>query len=390
MSVFGIIAEYNPLHYGHLKQIEYVKNTLKADKIIVIMSGNFTQRGEPAIINKFTRAKHAIIAGADMVIELPTVFATANAEIFARGAINILNSLNVVDAICFGVESGLKDEYVNLAKAMNNESKEFKDILKRKLEEGNSLAKAKFLTLKEMGNAEINEDLISSPNNILGLEYTKAILSLNSNIKIEPLIRENTHNDRKLKKWLTSAISIREVLKKDSIKKIKKSVPPYTYKDLTRYPFEFENLILSSLIKESAENLSKILDCTEGLENRIKALIKDNLNLSTLIEKVSTKRYTEARIRRIFISCLLNIEKDFVFDCLNNDLYAKVLAIKENKKDFLSEVCNNSNIPIITRKSDSDKLKGLVKKCFEKDILANDLYNLALKEKTNENNMIIV
>ena len=187
MKVCAVVCEYNPFHYGHLKQIEYVKNTLNADKIICVMSGNFTQRGEPAVMDKFTRAKHAIIAGADMVIELPTVFATANAELFSKGAIKIIDSLGIVDSICFGVESGEKEDYISLAKAMNDESKEFKKILKDKLDSGISLAKAKFETLKEMGNENLKEELISSPNNILGLEYTKALLSLKSNIEIEPL-----------------------------------------------------------------------------------------------------------------------------------------------------------------------------------------------------------
>ena len=131
MKICGIIAEYNPFHLGHLKQIDYVKNVLGAEKIVVVMSGNFTQRGEIAVMDKFTRAKHAIIAGADLVVELPTVFATANAEIFAKGAINILSSLGIVDSICFGVESGSADDYISLASAMNNETKEFKKIVSR-------------------------------------------------------------------------------------------------------------------------------------------------------------------------------------------------------------------------------------------------------------------
>ena len=150
MKICALIAEYNPFHNGHLKHIEYIKNQLDADRIIVLMSGNFTQRGEPALLNKYTRARHAILAGADLVIELPTVFATANAETFATGSINILNALGVVDGICFGVESGVKEEYTTLASAMLNESKDFKKILKTKLEQGVSLAKAKFETVKDV------------------------------------------------------------------------------------------------------------------------------------------------------------------------------------------------------------------------------------------------
>ena len=389
MKICGIIAEYNPFHLGHLKQIDYVKNVLGAEKIVVVMSGNFTQRGEIALLDKFTRAKHAVIAGADLVIELPTVFATANAEIFAKGAINILSSLGIVDSICFGVESGASEDYISLAKAMNNETKEFKKILKEKLDSGISLAKAKFETLKSLGG-EFNESLISSPNNILGLEYTKAILNLESDIKIFPLLRENCNNDKTLKKGITSATSIREVIKLGKPKKAKKNVPPFVYKDFYSYPFDFEKLCLASIITAKTEDLAKILDCTEGLENRIKAFSKDNLLFEQLVDKISTKRYTKTRVQRIILANLLGIEKDFVFNCLSSKLYAKVLAVNSENKDIIPLTCANSSIPLLTRKSDENALKKTALKCFEKDVLANDLFSLITMKKVNEHQMIFV
>ncbi len=389
MKICGIIAEYNPFHLGHLKQIEYVKNVLGAEKIIVIMSGNFSQRGEVAVLDKFTRAKHAIIAGADLVIELPTIFATANAEIFAKGAINILNSLNVVDSICFGVESGYEDDYISLAKEMNNESRKFKKILKEKLDSGISLAKAKFETLSELGK-EFDQSLIATPNNILGLEYTKAILSTKSKIKIYPMIREGEHNDKTLKKGITSASSIREVLKTGKIKKLKGNVPKFVFGDLTTYPFDYENICLASLITTSTEKLKNILDCTEGLENRIKALVKDNHSLDVLVDKVCTKRYTKSRIQRIILSNLLGIDKNLVFDSLDSSLYAKVLAVSNNAKDIIPLVCKSASVPILTRKSDEMLLEKKALECFEKDILANDIYALVTNKKINEHQMVIV
>ena len=389
MKICGIIAEYNPFHLGHLKQIEYVKNVLGAEKIVVIMSGGFSQRGEVAVLDKFLRAKHAVIAGADLVIELPTVFATANAEIFAKGAINVFNSLNVIDAICFGVESGTCEDYISLANAMNNENKEFKKILKQKLESGISLAKAKFETLKELGS-EFDKSLISTPNNILGLEYTKAILSTKSKIKICPMIREGDHNDKSLKKGITSASSIREMLKIGKPKKVKSNVPNFVLGDLKTYPFAFENICLASLITTSTDKLKNVLDCTEGLENRIKALVKDNLSLDALIDKICTKRYTKSRIQRIILSNLLGIEKDLVFNCLDSDLYAKVLAVNSDAKDIIPFICKNSSIPILTRKSDESLLKKTALSCFEKDVLATDLYSLISGKKINEHQMVIV
>ena len=389
MKICACIAEYNPFHLGHLKHIDYIKNTLGAEKVIVVMSGNFTQRGEIAVLDKFTRARHAILAGADAVIELPAVFASANAETFASGAINLINSLNIVDGICFGVESGNKDSYISLAKAMNNESKEFKKVLKEKLESGISLAKAKFQTVLALGG-DFDSSLVSSPNNILGLEYTKAILKTNSGLHIFPMIREGDHNDVTLKKGITSATSIRQVLKTGKIKKLKKSVPPFVFDDLKEYPFDFEKLALSSVITKTAEEISLVPDCTEGLENRIKALVKDNNSFDALIDKVSTKRYTKTRIQRILTANLLGITDRFVKDCLSSPLYAKILAVSESAKDLINKLCTNATAPVLTRKSDCVNLKKTALKCFETDVLANDLYSLITNGKTNENQMLII
>ena len=390
MKICACIAEYNPFHNGHLKHIDYVKNVLGAEKLIVIMSGNFTQRGEIAVLDKFTRAKHAIIAGADVVLELPTVFATANAETFALGAVNILNSLGVVDGLCFGVESGEKEEYIALAKAMNDESKEFKKALKEELDKGISLAKAKFNAIEKTSNGKFNSSIISSPNNILGLEYTKALLKLNSDIKIYPMIREGDHNDTTLKKGITSATSIRQTLKTGKIKKLKKCVPPYVFSDLKSYPFSFETLCLSSIIRASAEDIGACPDCTEGLENRIKALVKDNHTLDGLIEKVSTKRYTKTRVQRIITANLLGIKEKLVKDALSSPLYAKVLAVNSDSKELIPLMCSNSKIPLLTRKSDVVELKKTALNCFEKDVLASDLHALITGVKTNEHQMLII
>ena len=248
MKICAVVAEYNPFHLGHLKQIDYIKNELGAENIVVMMSGNFTQRGEPAVLNKFTRAKHAIIAGADAVIELPTVFATANAETFATGAINLLDDLGAIDAICFGVESGDKESFFSLASAMLDESKEFKKRLKSHLESGVSLAKAKFLTVKELNDENFNEELISLPNNILGLEYCKAVLKRNSGIQVFPMLREGDHNSPILKKGITSATSIRQKIRELKLKKLKKNMPAYVYGDLKPFPVAFDKITTSALI----------------------------------------------------------------------------------------------------------------------------------------------
>ena len=390
MKICALIAEYNPFHLGHLKHIDYIKSTLKADKIIVVMSGNFTQRGEIAVLDKFTRAKHAVIAGADAVIELPTVFALSNAENFAKGAIKIINSLGVVDSICFGVESGDAEQYLELAKTLNQESKEFKLALKEHLDTGVSLAKAKCLAVQKVYGDKFNASLLSLPNNILAVEYTKAILQENMNVEIFPMLRTGDHNDKSLKKGITSATSIREILKTGKIKKLKKNIPSFVYSDLKEYPFLFDKIVLAKLLATSTDQLKEVADCTEGLENRIKALSYDNKNLQALIEKISTKRYPATRISRILTNNLLEITNSLVSTCLKSPLYLKVLAVNSQSLDLISSLSESAKVPTLTRKSDTLLLKKVASECFSKDVLANELYSLITDQKLNENLMLII
>lgn len=389
MKVVACIAEYNPFHFGHAKHLEYIRRELGADKIIVVMSGNFTQRGDIAVLNKFERARHAVLAGADMVIELPTVFATANAEIFAKGAVGLISSLSVVDELCFGVEGGSAEEYVALAAAMNDESKEFKKALKDFLDQGVSLAKAKFLALQRSGE-NFNESLISSPNNVLGVEYTKALLDIKSDIRIAPMLRLGDHNDRTLKKGITSATSIRDALRAGEKSKVKKCVPDFVFDDLKEYPHSFDKIVLAKTILTSAKDMAEVPDCTEGLENRIKALVKDNKTVDGLVEKVKTKRYTETRIRRILTANLLGVTRSLTSDALKSNTYAKILCVNDDSKDLISMIAERGSIPVITRKSDVALLKKTALKCFERDCVANELYNLVTGDNANENYMLII
>ena len=390
MKICYVIAEYNPLHNGHLKHINFIKQTLSADKVIVIMSGNFVQRGEPAVLNKFKRATHAIQCGADLVIELPTPFATANAETFALGAVKVINSLNLQGTLCFGVENGNKEQYLSLAKILVSESKEFKKALKENLEQGVSLAKAKSDAVKKVYQLEFAEQLTCRPNNILALEYVKALLKTKSNVDFYPMLRTGDHNDKKLYKNITSATSIREVLKTGKLRKLKKVMPNFTYKSLNGYPEKYDSLALLSLIREGVNGIKLCPDCTEGLENRISAFASKCESLQELIKETITKRYTETRVKRIILSNFLKITQDFLQESLKCKLYAKVLAISESSLSLLSEITNASSIPLLTRKTDESKLSDSAKKVFDKDLLASELYGFITGEKQNPYQMIIV
>ncbi len=384
------VAEYNPFHNGHLKHIEYMKTELGAEHVIVIMSGNFCQRGEPSVLNKYVRAKHAIKAGASAVIELPTVFAAANAETFAKGAIKTASALGLEGGLCFGAESGTKDDYLKLARILSEESKELKAAIKRRLDAGESLAKAKCEAVKELYPEENFAELLFKPNNLLGAEYAKAVAANGYNLELFPMIREGDHNDPTLKKKITSASSIRSALKEGKYKKLKGVVPKYVFESLKNASFDFDDIIMSALIRAQAPDIEKLADCTEGLENRVKALSKDNLNLDLLIEKATTKRYPSSRIRRLLIANLLGITKKITEDALNDKLYVKILAINENHKGLVSLFAKSSSVPVLTRKTDVVNLKKTAEKCFQIDALANQLFNLATKEKQNEFQTIFV
>ncbi len=388
MKISIIISEYNPLHLGHIRQINFIKETVKPDIIVAILSGNFVERGEPAIVDKFTRAKWAIMAGVDIVIELPTVFANGNAETFAKGALKLANSLPCEKILCFGTETKDKKQLIDIAKTMLIETEEYKKVLKEELKNGVSFAKARFNAL-EKTNPELDLSPIKTPNNILGVEYIKAILQNNYDIQITTLKRDSDYNESKIIKKSPSALSIRNAILSGKKFKCKGSVPKFVYSDLPNKLPDFSREIIYSLLSNSKEALKNLPDVSEGLENKIKALVKDNFNIENLISKLKTKRYTETRLKRILISSLLGIDSSLVNKCLNDDLYLKVLAVNRQKTEILSKF-SNAKYPLITRKSDSLNLSGTAEECFKKDIFANDVYSAATNDKLNEYEMKLV
>lgn len=387
MKIITSICEYNPFHNGHAKHLEYIKNELKPDYTVIFLSGNFTQRGELAVTDKYTRATWAIKAGADAVIELPTVFATSTAEVFASGGVKLINSLNTDKEICFGAENDNVNGLINLASVMLNETEEFKSVLKNELDKGESLLKARITALKNTNN-NVDLSYLDSPNNILALEYVKAILKNNYDIKINALKRVGCgYNDGELKDNLSSALAIRKAIELGD--GINGNLPPFVTNDLPKTLPNLDKEILYSVLTSSLQDISETLECAEGLENRIKSFAKESNSVTELLNNLKTKRYTDARLRRILLATTLKIKGEFVKECLNSSLYLKVLAISKNKPEILS-VLANSTYPIITRKSDGNKLSGVALKCFKTDILANEIYSLATDKKLVDFDMKII
>ena len=376
MKICGIICEYNPFHNGHAYLLERVKKESGCELTVCAMSGNFTQRGEPAFLGKYARARHAVLAGADAVIEIPAPFACAPAEIFAKGAVKLLASLPDFSSLAFGCESGNEESFLAAAKALSDESRTMKAAIRAKLKKGVSLIKARTEAAAE--TEPLSAPLLSSPNNVLGVEYQKALLFFGSGARVLPVLRTGGgHADAELAKNYSSATAIREGVRLGKLRAVKRNVPEFVFDDLKNAPdtSAYKALAVYAALSRPAEQLKKILDCTEGLENHIKALAKGNPDYDALVGKVTTKRYISSRVRRILAAAVLGIEEELVRKSLKNKLYLNVLAVKKERADEVLPALARSEFPLLTRASDEKKLTRTAMECYEKDLLADDVYS---------------
>lgn len=360
MNITGIITEYNPFHNGHKFHLEESKKQTKSDGTICIMSGNFVQRGGPAIIDKWKRTEMALSNGVDLIIELPTFYAVSSAEFFAKGAVSILNSLNIVNNLFFGSEIGDAKALSEIAKVLVSEDERFQNILKENLSLGLTFAKAREKSLIEyLNRSEIN-NIITSSNNILGIEYIKAILKLNSSINPVALKREGSnYNDKSLSQTFSSATSIREVLKNTSnIEDLKNIIPLESYEVFSKlqeqdYRFTFEEEMFKYIkykIQTNCVNFNNLYEVTEGLDNKIIKEISSSNSLHEFILKIKSKRYTYSKISRILTHIYLGLDNDDFKDIANeNNLYVRVLGFNKTGREILSLIKANSSIPLITK-----------------------------------------
>ena len=359
-EVLGIIGEYNPFHNGHLYHIAKSKEETGAQYVVCVISGNFVQRGDTSIINKWAKAKMALEGGADLVIELPTIYSISSAENFAEGAIKILNSLKIVDTISFGMEANDVSILNNIANVLYAEPKEYTTMLAHELQKGNSFPKAREnALLMYLNDIKKYANVLSGSNNILGIEYLKALKRTKSNITPVGIKREKVlYKDQYMVDEFASATAIRRMLMTRQFDDVRKSIPKTSYKILGEELkqghyvldlFKFEKEILYQLRKMTVEEIKKLPDVSEGLENLIKNAADSCNSLNELINIVKSKRFTQTRIMRILLYALLEIDKKQMETSRKIIPYTRVLGMNEKGKQLISEITKaNPKINIVT------------------------------------------
>jgi len=372
MKTLGIIAEYNPFHNGHLYHLNESKKIVNPDCTICIISGNFIQRGQPSIYNKWIKAKTALKAGINLVIELPTYYAVNNAENFSKYSMDIFNALNV-SYISFGAETDNIKILNNIANILINEPDEYKSILKKELNKGTLFAKASEIAILSTLKDESYNNILNNPNNILAIEYLKAITRTNSNIIPHAIKRTNDYLDTKINTNICSATAIRTALEKNE--NIQNVIPEFTYniiaKEQPKFLKDFEKEILFNIRSMNSNALKDILEVTEGLENRLKDNCFKTDDIHEFIQLMNTKRFTQTKISRILIHILLNMTKT-EFKNINNK-YIRVLAFDNIGEQFLKENSKQCSIPIITSLKKHIDTYGN-NTLLNMDILASNLY----------------
>lgn len=380
MKITAIIAEYNPFHNGHAYHIRETCEVVGETYIICVMSGNFVQRGEPAIADKWARTRMALYSGADIVIELPFLYATQSAEGFALGAVEIVDALNCVDHLSFGSESGNLPALQSNAQVLMDEPPEFKKMIRHHLNEGESFPRAREHALYEI----LREDFeaVSSSNDILAVEYLKALLQFES--LVEPVCiqrRGSNYRDEAIVQEYSSATALRKEIRENGITgKVLDNMPAESLSCMNGLPLtdldEYFRLIQFKLRTMPVAEIADIYDVSEGLEHRIKSAAQGAENYWQLIMGIKSKRYTYTRIARVLLYCLFGVTKELI-ESANGDypLYARVLGMRSHSKKLLSFLSKKSRIPLITKSAQLNQSP-----LMRYDLLATDVYGLLNKE----------
>lgn len=416
MKTAGVITEYNPFHNGHKYQLEQIKKQTGSDYIIVVMSGNFVQRGQPAIIDKYSRTRMALECGADLVLEMPLVCATASAEYFAAGGIEVLKNTGVIDALCYGVETVDHDMAKSVAGVLKNPPDEYSNRLKDYMQSGMSFPVARSKALSEFlvspdKYTDINDcstsrehsdiaDFISSPNNILAIEYEKALIG--TDITGFPIQRvgegyHSTNSDSKL----ASATAIRKLFStldccdEISLKAAKLShIMPQNCADILLesfnaghivFPDDISDMLYYRLFLEKDNGFEKYADCTKELSSKIIKNIYRYESFTQFCDLLKSKNLTYARISRVLIHILLDIKNDD-HKAYHTAPFLRVLGFRKSSAALMHEIKKRASAPLITKVADAPY------DLIAKDIFAADVYNRLCANSRNEftNGIVIV
>ena len=385
MNVTAIISEYNPLHKGHLYHIETAKKETGAEFVIAIMSGNFVQRGTPAIMDKYARAEAALKSGIDLVLELPVMYATASAEYFALGGVALANTLGCVTHLSFGSEYGHADKFMEAARLLTEEPEEMKIPLKEALKDGLSYPAARAYAVK-VSHPEL-ADILDKPNNILGVEYCKALLKLKSNIIPHTLKRQGQdYHSETADAGFASATGIRKLLEDDSLETsdlLKAQLAPAAYDLLDTHmgqsPLtedDFSMLLRYKLITENRAHLTEYFGVNRELSNRIYKHLNDFKNFSSFAEELKTKNITRTAINRALLHILLDVKASDVQAVTKRGCvdYIRVLGFRKEAAGLLKEFSDIPETPLITNLSAAPVL-------CENDIRADQIYQMCVSQK---------
>ena len=395
MKTVGIIAEYNPFHNGHAYQIAKAKEMTGADYCIIAMCGDFVQRGAPALADKYVRTEAALRNGADLVLELPAYYALGSAEYFASGAVALLDRLGITDALCFGSECGDISLLSEFAARLMSEDDVFKGVLDRYLRMGQTYPTARNAALHASApHLTPHMHILATSNNILGIEYCKALSRRNSSIKPYTTHRAGSaYHDASLLNTYCSALAIREAIDTaGDLNEVKSLMPPVAYELLAAqfgrscpvHTNDFSLPLHYQLLSEYAYGYTRHPDIDQDLSDRITNLLPSYRNFTDFCEKLKTKNRTYTRISRSLMHILLRIDREdlLTFQAEHYVYYARVLGFRQDATALLTAIKAQSSIPLLTRLSDAD---GLLSenghKMLAKDIYVSQIYQSLVRNK---------
>lgn len=400
-NVLGIVSEYNPFHNGHLYHLNESKRITHSDYSIAIMTGNFTQRGDASLVSKWSKTKMAIESGVDLVIELPTLYAISSAENFAQGAVKILNSLGIVDYLSFGSECDDISVLDDIANVLCSEPEEYRTLLSHELSKGVSFPKAREKALMMyLNNVRRFANVLSSPNNILGIEYLKALKRQKSSIKPVTIKREgSSHNEHTILRSAkyASGSAIRNACASNNTSILSNVMPESSYEillndikhgNIVQDISCFDKEIIYTLRKMSVEEIANLPDVSEGLQFLIKNAANSCNSVIELLSMVDTKRYTKTRIQRILLYAMLGITKKDIQVSKTVTPYVRILGFNDKGRGVLSELSRRNKklelVSSVKKFMDKGPNKNL-KLLMEKDIWASNVYTLGFEYESKAN-----